>query len=50
MRKEHSGRIVETPLEARQAELGPSVLTLLSVSLALAVVILTVVWMIFFKT
>jgi len=50
MRKEQSGRIVETPLEARQAELGPSVLTLLSVSLALAVVILTVVWMIFFKT
>ncbi len=33
MRKEQSGRIVETPLEARQAELGPSVLTLLSVSL-----------------
>ena len=50
MRRDQSGRIVETSIEARQAELGPSVLTLLSVSLALAVVILTVVWMIFFKT
>jgi hypothetical protein len=50
MAKLEDGQIVETPTEARQAEPGPSVLLLLSISLALAVVILGVVWMIFFKT
>lgn len=50
MYKDKSGRVVETPIEARQAELGPSVLTLLVVSVALAAVILGVVWMIFFRT
>ena len=50
MYEDKSGRIVETPLEARQAELGPSVLTLLIVSVALAAVILGVIWVIFFRT
>jgi hypothetical protein len=44
------GRIVETPTEARQAEPGPSVLTLLTVSLALAIIILGGVWIVFFRT
>jgi hypothetical protein len=44
------GRIVETPTEARQAEPGPSVLTLLIVSLALAIIILGGVWIVFFRT
>jgi hypothetical protein len=44
------GRIVETPTEARQAEPGPSVLALLSVSTGLAVLILAVVWFVFFRT
>jgi hypothetical protein len=44
------GRIVETPTEARQAEPGPSVLVLLLVSVALAVIILGLVWAIFFRT
>ena len=44
------GRIVETPTEARQAEPGPSVLTLLTVSLALAIIILGGVWIAFFRT
>jgi hypothetical protein len=43
-------RIVETPTEARQAELGPSVLALLTVSTGLAVLILGVVWFVFFRT
>lgn len=44
--KEH-GRIVETPIEARQAEPGPSILALLVVSISLAVLILGVVWSVF---
>jgi hypothetical protein len=44
------GRIVETPTEARQAEPGPSVLALLSMSTGLAVLILAVVWFVFFRT
>jgi hypothetical protein len=42
--------IVETPTEARQAEPGPSVLALLTVSTGLAVLILGVVWFVFFRT
>ena len=44
------GRIVETATEARQAEPGPSVLALLTVSTGLAVLILSVVWFVFFHT
>jgi hypothetical protein len=44
------GQIIETPTEARQAEPGPSVLALLSVSTGLAVLILGVVWFVFFHT
>ena len=43
-------RIVETATEARQAEPGPSVLALLTVSTGLAVLILSVVWFVFFRT
>lgn len=49
MDKDKSGRIVETAFEARQGELGPAVLMLLGVSVGLAVVIMAVTWMIFFK-
>jgi hypothetical protein len=42
-------QIVETPTEARQAELGPSVLALLTASTGLAVLILGVVWFVFFR-
>ncbi len=44
------GRIVETPTEARQAEPGPSVLALLTISTGLAILILGVVWFAFFRT
>jgi hypothetical protein len=47
-RQDH--RIVETPTEARQAEPGPSVLALLTVSTGLAILILGVVWFAFFHT
>jgi hypothetical protein len=38
-------QIIETPTEARQAEPGPSVLALLTISTGLAVLILGVVWL-----
>jgi hypothetical protein len=44
------GQIIETPLEARQAESGPSVFALLTVSTGLAVLILGLVWFAFFRT
>jgi hypothetical protein len=47
--KQH-GQIVETPTEARGAEPGPSVFALLTVSTALAILILGVVWFVFFRT
>jgi hypothetical protein len=43
-------QIVETPTEARQAEPGPSVLALLTVSTGLAMLILGMVWFAFFRT
>jgi len=50
MDKDKSGHVVETAVEARQGELGPSVLMLLGVSVGLAVLILAITWMIFFRT
>ena len=50
MPKIEKGRTVKTPTEARQAEPGPSVLLLLSVSLALALVALGAVWLLFSRT
>jgi hypothetical protein len=47
--KKRDGQIVETATEARQAEPGPSILLLLVVSLALAVLILGFVWFVFFR-
>jgi hypothetical protein len=49
VKKKH-GIIIETPTEARQAERGPSVLLLLSVSLILVVLGMAVVWYVFFRT
>ena len=46
--REHD-RIVETAREARGAEPGPSVLTLLTASTGLAVLILGVIWFVFFR-
>ena len=46
--REHD-QIVETPTEARQAEPGPSMLALLTVSTGLAVLILGVIWFEFFR-
>jgi hypothetical protein len=49
MATQRHGQIVETPTEARQAEPGPSVLALLTVSTGLAVLILGVIWFVFFR-
>jgi hypothetical protein len=43
-------QIVETPTKARQAELGPSVFALLTVSTGLAILILGMIWFVFFRT
>jgi hypothetical protein len=48
-RKKH-GIIIETPTEARQAERGPSVLLLLTVSLIAVMIGMAAVWYIFFRT
>jgi hypothetical protein len=47
---EKQGVTVETPTEARQAEPGPSILVVLTVSTVLAVLILGVLWLVFFRT
>ena len=43
-------RVVETATEARQAEPGPSVLALLTISTIAAVFVLAIVWFVFFRT
>ena len=45
-----SGVIVETPMKARQAEPGPSILMLLAVSVTIAVLAMAAVWFVFFRT
>jgi hypothetical protein len=47
--KKH-GLIIETPTKARQAEPGPSVLALLTISICLAVLVLGGIWFAFFRT
>jgi len=44
------GQIVETSMEARGAERGPSVLAILGVSTIAAIFVLAIVWFIFFRT
>jgi hypothetical protein len=43
-------QIIETPTEARQGELGPSVLALLTVSTGLVTLILGLVWFVLFRS
>jgi hypothetical protein len=50
MVKKENGRTVETTTEARQAEAGPSVAVLLTVSTIAAIVILAIIWFFFFRT
>ena len=49
-RVQGESRIVETPTEARQAEPGPSVLALLTISTIAAIFVLAIVWFVFFRT
>jgi hypothetical protein len=49
MERKQRDQIVETPTEARQAESGPSVLSLLVVSLCLAFLTLAGIWYVFFR-
>lgn len=43
-------RVVETPTEARQAERGPSILALLTISTIAAIFVLAIIWFVFFRT
>jgi hypothetical protein len=47
--KKH-GIIIETPTEARQAERGPSILSVLIISLIIALFGMAAVWYLFFRT
>lgn len=49
MATRQNGQLIETAREARQAESGASVLSLLSVSTGLAILILAAVWFVFFR-
>ena len=49
MVKKKHGVIIETPMVARQAEPGPSILLLLVVSVSIAVIALAGVWFVFFR-
>ena len=49
MVKKKHGVIIETQMEARQAEPGPSTLLLLVVSVSIAVIALGIVWFVFFR-
>ena len=49
MVKKKHGIIIETPMEARQAEPGPSILLLLVVSVSIAVIAFAGVWFVFFQ-
>ncbi len=50
MVKKKHGIIIETPMEARQAEPGPLILLLLLISVSVAVLAMAVVWFVFFRT
>lgn len=50
MARKENGQIVETATEARQAEPGPSILALLTMSTGLAILLMAVVWFVFFRT
>jgi hypothetical protein len=50
MVEKHSTRIVETAIEARGGERGPTVRNVLLWSLGLVVVAMAIVWLVFFKT
>ena len=50
MVEEHGDQIVETAIEARGAERGPTMRNVLVWSLGLVVVVMAIVWLVFFKT
>ena len=50
MVKNKHGVIIETPMEARQAEPGLSILLMLIASVGLAITVMGIVWFLFFRT
>lgn len=50
MEKQENGRIVETAVEARGAERGPTIRNVLVMSMALLILAFAIIYFIFFKT
>jgi hypothetical protein len=50
MRTKKYGIFIESPIEGNPVEDGPSLLVLLAISICLAVLILGIVWLVFFRT
>ena len=50
MATKDENRTVKTPTQARSAEPGLSVLTLLAASTGLAMVVMGLIWFVFFRT
>jgi hypothetical protein len=46
---ERDGQIIESAREARQAERGPTVRNVLVASTSLAIVVMLVVWLVFYR-
>jgi hypothetical protein len=46
---ERDGQIIESAQEARQAERGPTVRNVLVASTSLAIVVMLVVWLVFYR-
>ena len=49
MAKKENGVIIETATEARQAERGPTILSILVISTALAILLMAALWFVFFR-
>jgi hypothetical protein len=50
MVEKHGTQIVETAIEARGAERGPTMRNVLVWSLGLVVAAMTIIWLVFFRT
>jgi hypothetical protein len=50
MNRQDNGRIVETAVEARGAERGPTIRKVLVLSMALIILAFAVIYFVFFKT
>ena len=50
MVEKHGEQIIETAQEARQAEPGPSVRNVLTISTTAVIILFAVIWLMYFRT